>query len=688
MEAKAYDLEKQQVLLTNNDHVNNLFNKHFSIVNNECYTLPEPTTMFKDCPWTIDELQEIKNELNATKNCLNNYDIDQWQLHTRERNSAQKVIMQLRTHIQPELLTQAWCKFYEIVSSFPLIPVDYIRANDTCFRSIHLCEAPGAFITSLNHWLKTNVPDIKWDWLAMTLNPYYEGNSASIMIDDDRFIRHTLDHWFFGEDNTGNLLNLKNLNKLVKLSESHCNIFLITADGSVDCTDVPAEQENVLLHLHFCETVAALQLLSTGGSFLLKIFTIFECNTVCLIYLLSCCFTNVSITKPATSKEGNSEMYVVCTNFKGPTFISPYLEKLREHYEYGPKQAIFNKCDIPCTFMERIILCSEFFKFRQCLVIANNIISFNSDNSEMLQNIKQIQCMVADRYIKMYNIKKLEIGQIIGNAIISSNYISTNQHKKSLQGSYNERCEKQHLAPIGRIESFCNDFNKIEIHVSSDEIINYNFTEFPEKLQIRSGKVFHKIGSSKFCNRIALKIKNGVDDILIKMNFKIQFPSLESIEKVKNEMLCEPRHEVLIFQYTDIYDSHKIITEIYNTLQKLDIGATLVLFGYSLLTHLSIELLYLISYAFKSLKVTVCDDIGLKITLYHYNYNLKVLQFLSEINAASLEAQKQEKAILEIISSSAFYEGCNLCFSAEHLNHWILKTYLNYILHTLKKDTN
>ena len=49
-----------------------------------------------------------------------------------------------------EMCTQAWCKFHEIVGTFPAIA----RLSATRqLNTVHLCEAPGAFITSLNHFL-------------------------------------------------------------------------------------------------------------------------------------------------------------------------------------------------------------------------------------------------------------------------------------------------------------------------------------------------------------------------------------------------------------------------------------------------------------------------------------------------------------------------------------------------------
>ena len=54
---------------------------------------------------------------------------------------------------------QAWCKFYECISQFPIINETVL--NDNKFNSFHLCEAPGAFISALNHYLATNYYDLQ-----------------------------------------------------------------------------------------------------------------------------------------------------------------------------------------------------------------------------------------------------------------------------------------------------------------------------------------------------------------------------------------------------------------------------------------------------------------------------------------------------------------------------------------------
>lgn len=80
---------------------------------------------------------------------------------------------------------------------------------------MHLCEAPGAFIAALNHYLKLNHPEAKFKWCATTLNPYYEGNSFNNAVLDDRLMVRTFDNWEFGEDFTGDITNKRNVESLV-----------------------------------------------------------------------------------------------------------------------------------------------------------------------------------------------------------------------------------------------------------------------------------------------------------------------------------------------------------------------------------------------------------------------------------------------------------------------------------------
>ena len=60
--------------------------------------------------------------------------------------------------------------------------------------SVHLCEAPGAFVASLNHFLSTHRSDCHWQWKALTLNPYYEGHDHSILNDQDKVCIPSLDY--------------------------------------------------------------------------------------------------------------------------------------------------------------------------------------------------------------------------------------------------------------------------------------------------------------------------------------------------------------------------------------------------------------------------------------------------------------------------------------------------------------
>jgi cap2 methyltransferase len=134
------------------------FNKKFSFNKKVDWILPEngvycQTKSEKQNP----KLNRMKLELNKVKSKLNDYPIEKWSCHTKSRNPCQGLVFVLRNEINAEFVTQAYLKFFEIVSSFKLISQDL----GSKLVTLHLCEAPGAFITSLNHYLQLNHSELE-----------------------------------------------------------------------------------------------------------------------------------------------------------------------------------------------------------------------------------------------------------------------------------------------------------------------------------------------------------------------------------------------------------------------------------------------------------------------------------------------------------------------------------------------
>ncbi|KAJ4459297.1 putative NADPH:adrenodoxin oxidoreductase [Paratrimastix pyriformis] len=270
--------------------------------------------LFADAPpGALDpEMQRAKESLNATKCELDGIDIVPWGRHTSLTNPAGAVVNAIRDE-QAEMCTIAWCKMMELI-----VGMDLFKGAPQALATAHLCEAPGAFICATNHYIQSKLPPkqaASWEWTGLTLNPYHEGGDLHAMIDDDAFILTTQPHWYFGADNTGNIMHPDNVRGL--WARVGGRAWLVTADGSVDCQDDPNAQESSVAPLHFCEAVAALGCLAPGGNFVLKMFTLFEQETAALLYMLWLLFARLEVCKPETSKPGNSEVYVVAKGFRG-----------------------------------------------------------------------------------------------------------------------------------------------------------------------------------------------------------------------------------------------------------------------------------------------------------------------------------------------------------------------------------
>ena len=90
---------------------------------------------------------------------------------------------------------------------------------------------------------------------------------------------------------------------------------LVTADGGFDFSTDFNNQELQIAKLVFAQIAFALVMQKQHGNFVLKIFDCFYKCTIDLLALLSSLYKTVYITKPQTSRLGNSEKYVVCKDY-------------------------------------------------------------------------------------------------------------------------------------------------------------------------------------------------------------------------------------------------------------------------------------------------------------------------------------------------------------------------------------
>jgi cap2 methyltransferase len=157
-----------------------------------------------------------------------------WNRLAKKTNRMQLIVGGLREQ-GVEMATIAWAKMYEALMRMEFFPhlvntpdgptwIDKPPANkseppirhkpsealaDTfdsrrkACATVHLCEAPGAFVAATNHFIKSHAPWLDWDWRALTLNMYMEENDGSAMVEDEALIAQTVGHWYWGPDLSG-----------------------------------------------------------------------------------------------------------------------------------------------------------------------------------------------------------------------------------------------------------------------------------------------------------------------------------------------------------------------------------------------------------------------------------------------------------------------------------------------------
>ncbi len=115
-----------------------------------------------------------------------------WEDLTNELDPYKGIKFKLR-ELNVEMPTNAWMKMFEILSNINGI----LPMNQHNLKTFHLCEAPGSFISAINHYLSDK--NINWQWYAQTLKPEIHGKFNDALEDHYGLIKQYPDKWIFGD---------------------------------------------------------------------------------------------------------------------------------------------------------------------------------------------------------------------------------------------------------------------------------------------------------------------------------------------------------------------------------------------------------------------------------------------------------------------------------------------------------
>jgi 23S rRNA U2552 (ribose-2'-O)-methylase RlmE/FtsJ len=268
-----------------------------------------------------------------------------WEMLANRIDMYQNLKYILKKEYNAEMVTNAWIKMYEILNMFSeLIPI-----TETV-KTFHLCEAPGAFIASLNHFLSNR--NQKLNWYAQTLKPTNEGLDTDAALEDHYgLIANYPDRWLFGDkmiDDSGDITHSSVIRSYAK-NPLLANIDFMTADAGLQCDPTELnEQEAFLGKINMGQIICILACLPKNKSAIFKTFLpMSEPLTMSMIYLVTHLFENVKIVKPSTSHSTNSEVYIVLQKYKGITAnILEILYALLDDPKITSKTLLFSQFDV------------------------------------------------------------------------------------------------------------------------------------------------------------------------------------------------------------------------------------------------------------------------------------------------------------------------------------------------------
>ena len=307
---------------------------------------------------------------------------------------------------KPRILSRAYYKLWELLFYYDLIDV-----NNKSFLSAHLAEGPGSFIQATIYFREMFSKHYKQDkYYGITLH------SEKLNVEEE-FMKYYKDRLFVhktyetNDSKTKDNGDITQKNTIINFTDFIGEkVNFITADGGFDWNNENIqEQESAVLI--FGQIITALNIQKKGGSFVLKMFETFTDLSMKFIMILKYFYETVHINKPLTSRESNSERYIVCINFKfsdntNVKYLLTILDTINKHSSKTKifLHDIFTTIKVPSSLMVNIIAINTALSNSQFKII-NKIIEFlNGSNfhGELYSNYKTRQITLATHWINTF----------------------------------------------------------------------------------------------------------------------------------------------------------------------------------------------------------------------------------------------------------------------------------------------
>jgi len=311
-----------------------------------------------DKKYKIKKLEDVKQKLSTAKSQLDNefskYIFGKYWKEFDPFKNEKNIIATLGNTYN---ITNAWIKCYELINHFELIPDNlsdekYIHFDNAAF--------PGSFILSVHHFVNTNrLWKNKYDWVGSSLLDSNDENKDPLE-DKYKLYETYRNKWLMSETNNGDVLleeNQRDFNK--RLGGT---IDLYTSDLGFDVSSDYNNQELIQAPANIGQILTGLLTLKAGGCFITKQYSIFEAVTLSIMYATASFFDEFYICKPYSSREANSETYLVGKGFKGNVSLDhPYIKAMLDRItkRVNINVPLFDAKDYPKSYMSFITKAAE-----------------------------------------------------------------------------------------------------------------------------------------------------------------------------------------------------------------------------------------------------------------------------------------------------------------------------------------